>query len=115
MVKSGPKPWHRFGHVSRNGHGSLCRRLIAKAESETLDDKQRVAVKELKRSYINRTCLSSAFVRKQTEQRLRSEQLWRQLRPAGDWKGFLPAFSAVIDTMREEASMRADALETFAL
>ena len=83
---------------------------IAKAESEALDDMQRIAVKEFKRSYINRTCLSSAFVQKQTEQRLRCEQLWRQLRPTGDWKTFLPAFSAVIDTMREEAALRADAL-----
>ena len=58
---------------------------IAKAESETLDDMQQISVKEFKRSYINRTCLSSAFVQKQTEQRLRCEQLWRQLRPTGDW------------------------------
>ncbi len=84
--------------------------LIAKAESESLDADQQIAVREFKRSYINRTCLSADFVRKQTEQRLRCEQLWRQLRPAGDWAGFLPAFSAVIDTMREEAALRADAL-----
>jgi carboxypeptidase Taq len=84
---------------------------IAKAKSEPLDDMQRVAVKEFERSYINNTCLSSAFVQKQTEQRLRCEQLWRQLRPVGDWKGFLPAFSAVIDTLREEARLRADVLK----
>ena len=84
---------------------------IAKTESESLDDSQRIAVKEFRRSYINRTCLSSVFVQKQAEQRLRCEQLWRQLRPTGDWKGFLPAFSAVVDTMREEAAMRAEALK----
>jgi carboxypeptidase Taq len=84
---------------------------ISKAESEPLAKDQTIAVKEFKRSYINRTCLSSAFVQKQTEQRLRCEQLWRQLRPTGDWKGFLPAFSAVIDTMREEAALRADVLK----
>ncbi len=84
--------------------------VIAKAERETLDEAQRIALTEFKRSYINRTCLSSAFVQKQTGQRLRCEQLWRQLRPSGDWKNFLPAFSAVIDTMREEAALRAAAL-----
>jgi carboxypeptidase Taq len=84
---------------------------IAKAESETLDHAHVIAVSEFKRSYINRTCLSSSFVQKQTEQRLRCEQLWRQLRPSGDWKAFLPAFSAVIGTMREEAALRADALK----
>jgi carboxypeptidase Taq len=83
---------------------------IAKAESETLDAEQNIAVAEFKRSYINRTCLSSAFVQKQTEQRLRCEQLWRQLRPAGDWEGFKPSLAAVIDTMREEAALRAEAL-----
>lgn len=84
---------------------------ISKAESEKLANDQHIAVKEFKRSYINRTCLSSAFVQKQTEQRLRCEQLWRQLRPTGDWKAFLPSFSAVIDTMREEAALRAEALK----
>jgi carboxypeptidase Taq len=84
---------------------------IAKAESETLDEDQRAAVREFKRSYINRTCLSSAFVQKQTEQRLRCEQLWRQLRPKGDWKAFLPAFEGVIETMREEAQLRAEVLK----
>ena len=83
---------------------------ISKAESETLNDMQRIAVAELKRSTINRTCLSSDFVRRQTQQRMQSEQLWRQLRPSGDWKAFEPALDAVIATMREEAALRADAL-----
>ncbi len=84
---------------------------IAKAESEALDGEQKIAVAEFKRSYINRTCLSPIFVQKQTEQRLRCEQLWRLARPNGDWKGFLPALTAVIETMREEAQLRADALK----
>jgi carboxypeptidase Taq len=84
---------------------------IADAENESLEEMQRIAVKEFKRSYINRTCLTSVFVKRQTEQRMRCEQLWRQLRPKGDWKGFLPSLSAVIDTMREEAAMRAAVLK----
>jgi carboxypeptidase Taq len=84
---------------------------IASAENQARDDDQKIAINEFKRSYINRTCLSSVFVQKQTEQRLRCEQLWRQLRPTGDWKGFLPSFAAVIDTMREEAALRAEALD----
>ncbi len=84
---------------------------IAKAESETLSAEHKIAVAEFKRSYINSTCLSSAFVEKQTKQRLRCEQLWRNARPAGDWKGFMPSLAAVIDTMREEAQLRAEALK----
>jgi carboxypeptidase Taq len=84
---------------------------IAKAEGEDLDATKRIAVAEFKRSYINRTCLTSNFVKRQTEQRLRCEQLWRQLRAKGNWKGFLPSLTAVVETMREEAALRADVLK----
>ena len=84
---------------------------IDKAEAEPLDEHQKAAVFEFRRVYTNMTCLSSAFVERQTAERIRSEQLWRELRPKGDWKGFLPAFEGVIATMREEADFRAAALK----
>ncbi len=84
---------------------------LAKADAEDLSPEQRVALREQKRSYTNLTCLSSAFVGKQTAARIRSEQLWRQLRPTGDWATFLPALSNVIALAREEAAMRADVLK----
>ncbi|MBL8791547.1 MAG: carboxypeptidase M32 [Rhizobiales bacterium] len=84
---------------------------LAAAEAEDLSPEQRTAIREQKRSYTNLTCLSSAFVGKQTEARIRSEQLWRQLRPAGDWTGFLPALANVVALAREEAAMRADVLK----
>ncbi|MFT3671248.1 carboxypeptidase M32 [Aestuariivirga sp.] len=84
---------------------------LAAAAAEDLMPEQRIAIREQTRSYINLTCLSSAFVGKQTEARIRSEQLWRQLRPTGDWAGFLPALSNVIAFAREEAAMRADVLK----
>ena len=64
---------------------------------------RRAAVTEFRRVHTNMTCLSSDFVERQTAGRIRSEQLWRDLRPKGDWKGFLPALEGVIATMREEA------------
>ena len=84
--------------------------LIADAESEALDEMRRAALRELRRTYTNLTCLSSDFVRKQVAARIRSEQLWRELRPTGNWKDFLPAFEGVIATLREEARLRSDAL-----
>ncbi len=84
---------------------------IGKAESERLDEHQTAAVSEFRRVYTNMTCLSSDFVERQTAERIRSEQLWRELRPKGDWTGFLPAFEGVIATMREEAALRAAALK----
>jgi carboxypeptidase Taq len=83
---------------------------IAHAERESLDTDQIVAVHEFKRTYVNLTCLSSGFVEKQTSARIRSEQLWRDLRPKGDWTTFLPAFEGVIALAREEAALRADVL-----
>ena len=42
--------------------------------------------------------------------RMRSEQLWRELRAKDDWAGFLPAFEGVVAIAREEAELRAKAL-----
>jgi carboxypeptidase Taq len=85
--------------------------MIAMAEGEDLSHDQKIALAEFKRSYLNRICLSSDFVKRQTEQRIRCEQLWRQLRGKNDWQGFLPALDGVIATMREEAALRAYALK----
>ena len=83
---------------------------IGAALDEPLDDQQQAAVREFQRVYTNMTCLSSDFVRKQVSARVRSEQLWRELRPQGDWQAFLPAFEGVVATAREEAQLRAAAL-----
>jgi carboxypeptidase Taq len=59
---------------------------------------------EFRRSYINRTCLSSDFVARQVNARIRCEQLWRQLRAKGDWNDFLPSFENIVSLAREEAA-----------
>lgn len=84
--------------------------LLAAAEAEPLDDMQKAAVRELRRVHTNMTCLPASFVAAQVQARVRSEQLWRTLRPANDWAGFLPTLEAVIAKAREEAQMRADVL-----
>ncbi len=84
--------------------------LLAAAESETADPQQLASIREWQRVYTNMTCLSPAFVQKQVKTRVRSEQLWRELRPKGEWAAFLPAFEGVVATVREEAALRAEAL-----
>jgi carboxypeptidase Taq len=79
---------------------------IAAAEHETLNEMQRAALREFSRVYRNMTCLSAAFVERQVGAQVRSQQLWRQLRPTGDWKGFLPAFEGIVAMVREEAGLR---------
>src|SRR5690606_32269428 len=80
------------------------------AEAEDLDPEQRAAGGEVRRVHRNMTCLSADFVRRQVNARVRSEQLWRELRAKGDWAGFLPAFEGVVATAQEEAQLRAEAL-----
>ena len=83
---------------------------LAAAEDEPLDDMQQAAIREQRRVYTNMTCLSADFVRRQVVARMRSEQLWRELRGKNDWAGFLPAFEEVVGIAREEAELRARAL-----
>jgi carboxypeptidase Taq len=84
---------------------------IAAAEAETLNREQSAALREFKRQYINMTCLPSEFVERQTRARMRSEQLWRDLRARNDWAGFLPALEGVVALVREEAALRAAVLK----
>jgi carboxypeptidase Taq len=84
---------------------------IADARKEDLSDTQKVALHEFERSYINLTCLSSDFVRRQVSARVRSEQLWRELRASGNWKDFLPAFEGIVNLAREEAQLRSQVLK----
>ena len=80
------------------------------AEAESLDDDQRRAVAEFRRDHTNRTCLPAEFVERQVATRMRSEQLWRKLRAENDWAGFAPALTEVVVLVREEATLRAEAL-----
>src|SRR5882724_7994507 len=83
---------------------------LAAAQEEPLDDMQQAALREQARVYTNMTCLSADFVRKQVTARVRSEQLWRELRAKDAWAGFLPAFEGVVAIAREEARLRSAAL-----
>jgi carboxypeptidase Taq len=98
------------GMQHRKASAPDVRGWIEAAKTETLDADQTAAVRELERSYLNLTCLPSEFVEKQTKQRMQCEQLWRELRPTGDWTGFAPALANVVALVREEAAMRADVL-----
>lgn len=84
---------------------------IDKAETEDLDQAQKAAVAEFKRSYINRTCLSSDFVARQVSAAMRCEQLWRQLRAKNDWNDFLPSFENIVLLAQEEAARRSEVLK----
>ena len=84
---------------------------IAEAETENLTEDGRLALRELKRTYTNATCLPTEFVRRRTQATMLSEQLWRELRAKSDWQGFKPALEGVVKLVREEAQLRSEALK----
>lgn len=83
--------------------------FIDAAETESLTDDQKLGLAEFKRLYTNLICLPSEFVRRQSAANMRCEQLWRNLRPKGDWTSFAAALEGVVEMAREEAQLRADA------
>lgn len=83
---------------------------IDAAETEALNEEQVFALREFRRQYTNMTCLPSEFVERQTSARLRSEQLWRDLRAKNDWAGYQPALEGIVALVREEAALRSEAL-----
>ncbi len=83
---------------------------IAAAEREVLNEEQKAALGEFRRHYTNLTCLPAEFVERLMAARLRSEQLWRDLRAKNDWAGFEPALEGVVALIREEAALRSEAL-----
>jgi len=83
---------------------------IDAAAQEDLNHDQQIAVSEFKRTYTNATCLPAEFVERMTRERMRCEQLWRELRARNDWTGFAPALERVVTLVREEAQMRASIL-----
>ena len=83
---------------------------IEAANGEALNAEQQAALGEFRRQYTNMTCLPSEFVERQTAARLRSEQLWRDLRAKNDWAGFQPALEGIVALVREEAALRSQAL-----
>src|SRR5690606_29243247 len=84
---------------------------IGAAEAEALNEEQAAALREFRRVHLNLTCLPPDFVERQTRTRMRCEQLWRDARPKNDWAGFRPALEGVVAMVREEAAMRAEALQ----
>lgn len=83
---------------------------IDAAEVEDLNPEQQAAVAEFRRQYANLTCLPAEFVERITREKLRTEQLWRDLRAKNDWANFQPALETIVSLVREEAAMRAEAL-----
>ena len=81
---------------------------ISACETLELTTWQRANVRVIKRGFHRARCLSSDFVREQTEAVMASEQQWRVSRSKNDWQGMLPALKKVVSLTRQESVRRAE-------
>ena len=81
---------------------------IAACEPLELTSWQRANVRLIERGTRRALCLSSDFVREQTEAVMASEQQWRVSRAKNDWQAMLPALKKVVDLTRRESLLRAE-------
>jgi carboxypeptidase Taq len=78
-------------------------------ENLELSPMQTANVAVIQREHRQAACLTSDFVRAQTEAVMASEQQWRISRAENDWATIQPHLERVVGLAREEAAMRADA------
>ena len=78
-------------------------------ENLALSPMQTANVTAIQREHRQAACLTSDFVRAQTEAVMASEQQWRISRAENDWATLKPHLERVVGLTREEAAMRADA------
>jgi carboxypeptidase Taq len=78
-------------------------------ENLALSPMQTANVTAIQREHRQAACLTSDFVRAQTEAVMAAEQQWRISRAENDWATLKPHLERVVGLTREEAAMRADA------
>ena len=81
--------------------------LVA-CENLELSSMQTANVTVIQREHRQAACLTSDFVRAQTEAVMASEQQWRISRAENDWATIQPHLERVVGLAQEEAAMRAD-------
>jgi carboxypeptidase Taq len=81
--------------------------LLAECAELELSAWQQANVRIIQRNFDRGNCLSSEFVREQTEAVMASEQAWRVSRAKNDWQTMMPHLKRVVSLTRKEAALRA--------
>ena len=82
----------------------------AEAERAGLDDWQAANLRGMRREWAHANALDGALVEALSRACKRCEMVWREARPAADFKAVLPALEAQLALVREAASAKAAAL-----
>ncbi|AQA17792.1 carboxypeptidase M32 [Halioglobus japonicus] len=83
---------------------------IAEAEQqrEQLDPWQQANLREIKRLYRHANAVPADLVEKMVHARHEATMVWREARPANDFKRLAPKLKALFDLKREEAGIKAE-------
>lgn len=84
--------------------------LLDRAEGEVGDAWERANLREMRRDWVHAAAVPPALVDALARAESACEMVWRQARPAADFKMVLPALTEVLRLVREAATAKAEAL-----
>ncbi|MCL1138771.1 carboxypeptidase M32 [Shewanella pneumatophori] len=83
---------------------------IAQAQQESLTLEQNANLREINYQYLQANAVPGDLVEAKTKAAYHCEQAWRDQRKNNDWQGFKPNLENLMSLVKEEASIRAQAL-----
>lgn len=85
--------------------------LIHQAKSSSIDDPwEKANLTLIERNYRRTTCVPSNLIAECTRARMASEQAWRKMRAANNWKDFKPLLTKTFSLVKEIANLKGQAL-----
>lgn len=84
--------------------------LLDAAEAEVLDDWQRANVREMRREWVHAVAVPSRLVDELSRANSACEMVWRQARPASDFRQVAPLLQRVLELTREAGEAKAERL-----
>ncbi len=82
---------------------------LTAARSEATDPVERASVREMTRQWRAANVIPASLVEAKTLAGTRCEHAWRTQRKANDWSGFLANWRPLVDCVRQEATLLAEA------
>ncbi|HLO75860.1 MAG TPA: carboxypeptidase M32 [Magnetospirillum sp.] len=84
--------------------------LLAEAETEVSDPWQQANLREMRRDWVHAAAVPSDLVEVLAKAESTCEMIWRQARPAADFKQVMPSLKALLGLVRQAGQAKAEAL-----
>ena len=97
-------------HIHSLKTAPMLEQTIAAAELEALNPQQQANLRDIRYQYQQANIVPGSLVEAKTKAAYKCEQAWREQRNQNDWQGFRPNLENVLALAKEEAQIRAEAL-----